>query len=102
MVVIEGTTLANNPEVLDGKEHRACEFRNCTLIYRGGQFSLIQCQLSGNTFQFEGAAWNTLDFLRCIYNNYPDGPETLETILDAIVRRRPGPARALGQAWQYR
>ncbi len=90
LIRVEGTTFERNDVPIDGFEYVACEFRDCKIVYRGGQFSIGQCHFPGSTFVFEGAARNTLDFLGFIFNLIPDGPARLETILDHSVRVKVG------------
>jgi hypothetical protein len=84
----EGTT-----EVLDGNEYLSCDFRNCTLIYRGGLLPKInQCNFTGCNWKFEDAAERTLVFLTAIYHGGTGMTELVEKTFDNIRRGNPGPS----------
>ena len=52
---------------LDGKEFDNCTFSGASLIYRGGQPpTLNECDLTDFTFEFRGAAANTVALLRAM------------------------------------
>src|SRR6266481_5802800 len=87
-MLYEQTTFENATLVLDDNEFKACDFRNCTLIYRGGPYLLQQCSWAKGTLQFEDAAHRTLEFLRFLYGLYPDGPSSLESLFDTIRQKR--------------
>jgi hypothetical protein len=45
-MVFEEKTFENSTHVLDDNHYKACEFRNCTIIYRGGLLRLDQCKIN--------------------------------------------------------
>lgn len=60
--LIEGKVI-----VLDGEAFVRKHVKNCVLVYRGGTPPLMQnSTFESSTFRFEGAAWNTLDFLQIL------------------------------------
>ena len=52
---------------LDGNDFTDCTFQGCTLIYRGGRGpNMNGCDLRDSKFKFEGAAGNTVAFLKAM------------------------------------
>jgi hypothetical protein len=50
---------------VDGRRFIACELRDCTLVYSGGEgFEFLQTRLRNCRWRVEGAAWRTVEFLR--------------------------------------
>ena len=65
----QGETFINTTIELDGNEYDGCDFKNCTIIYRGGELpSLANCSFGSPNFIFEDSAQNTLVFLRLLYH----------------------------------
>lgn len=62
---------------LDYNEFVDCEIRNCTLLYHGGEFSLVRTKLTNVRFGLRGAANSTLAFLRLVRSASPGGIEEL-------------------------
>lgn len=53
---------------LDGDSFADCEFRNCRLVYAGGPPpSFDRCSFHDCDWRFEGAAQDTLAFLRLMW-----------------------------------
>ncbi len=71
---------------LDYNEFIDCEIKNCKLLYRGGEYSLVRTKLSNVQFALGGSAKNTLAFLRLIRAN---GPHLLENLLDQGPQPKP-------------
>jgi hypothetical protein len=88
MAVSEQCTFENVTEVLDGNESKACEFRYCRLVYRGGTLPLlVQCHINECDWSFEEAADRTIFFLKAIYHGTGDsGRESVEATFDSIRR----------------
>jgi hypothetical protein len=88
---------SNLPVVLDGEEFSRCTFTRCRIIYR----ATTPASVAGNTFEacgyeFEGAAANTVHFLRELYHGTgARGADVVEKVF-AGIRRPPedGPAAA--------
>jgi hypothetical protein len=50
---------------LDGNQYANCNFRNCSIVYSGGEVpKLARCNFTGETWRFEGAAERTLILLQ--------------------------------------
>jgi len=53
---------------LDAERFTDCEFRECRLVYRGGEPPSFEgCSFVGCDWQFEGAAANTLKHLKTLW-----------------------------------
>jgi hypothetical protein len=60
----------NRDEILDGNTYEDCFFRNCRLIYDGGELPTFigQCAMVPRVeWSLGGRAKNTLDFLRFMW-----------------------------------
>jgi len=76
-------------EILDGNQYKACEFRNCTLIYRGGSLPQMHyCHFSECSWKFEAAADRTIAFLKGLYHGGLGGKELIEAAFNNIRRSR--------------
>lgn len=63
--IFEDFTISNSGQSLDGLDCRGCAFDNARLRYGGGAFNFENVKFSGTTrLVFEGAAANTIAFLR--------------------------------------
>jgi hypothetical protein len=62
-------TIYNHETVwLDGESFSDCEFRECRLVYSGGEVPLFTgCQFNGCDWKFEDAAARTLAHLKQIW-----------------------------------
>jgi hypothetical protein len=71
---------------LDYNEFIDCEFRECTVFFHGGEFSLVRTTLNNVRFGLSGAANNTLAFLRLVRAH---GPNLVNELLDAAPALKP-------------
>jgi hypothetical protein len=70
--------------VLDGNDYEGCTFQDCRLIYEGGELpSLFRCEFYAFSFQFRGAADNTLVFLASLYR----AGGGFQDLVDATIHR---------------
>ena len=54
--------------VLDGETFSACEFRDCRLVFRGGEPPTFEdCRFDACDWRFEAAAANTLAHLKTVW-----------------------------------
>ena len=61
-------TFNHETVVLDGEAFEGCEFRQCRLVYSGGQApSFIECRFEGCEWKFEGPAARTLEHLKVLW-----------------------------------
>lgn len=69
--------------VLDDKSFRDCTFKECELIYSGGvPPGFVDCEVDGGCrWTFDGAASNTVMFLRAMYHG------GFRTIVDPTLDR---------------
>lgn len=68
---------------LDGGSFKDCKFDSCALVYSG----LLPVTLTGNSFtnctwEFVGAARNSIDFMRALYSG--GGKDLIEGTMNAI------------------
>ncbi len=73
---------------LDNNEFLQCSFDECTLQYSGtGPVSLVGCTFNKVQWTFDGAAQETLQFLRALYHGMGEGGRKLvEATFDNIRR----------------
>jgi hypothetical protein len=61
---VEDSHFEGGSQMLDGLSCKGCTFKDTTLAYGGGAFTLVDCNFSGNTrVVLSGAAVNTLSIL---------------------------------------
>lgn len=54
--------------VLDGESFSDCEFRECRLVYSGGELPVFEhCRFDEVEWKFEGAAARTLAYLKLVW-----------------------------------
>ena len=54
---------------LDGELFADCEFRDCRLVYRGGEPPRFDdCQFANCDWRFEDAASRTLEYMKILWN----------------------------------
>lgn len=70
---------------LDYNEFVDCVFRDCLLVFHGGEFSLVRVRFEQVRFGLAGAANNTLMFLRLVRAN---GPQLVEELLGGSAELR--------------
>jgi hypothetical protein len=71
---------------LDYNEFIDCEIRDCTVLFHGGEFSLVRTKLTNVRFGLAGPANNTLVFLRLVRAH---GPNLINELLDAASAPKP-------------
>lgn len=64
MEYIENQSFQNEILSVDDKVFVSCHFRNCILLYSGGEFNLAGTRVQGCTWRFNGAAYRTLNVLQ--------------------------------------
>ncbi|MGA0601349.1 hypothetical protein ACO2Q3_11665 [Caulobacter sp. KR2-114] len=71
--------------VLDGEHFADCEFRNCRLIYRGGEVPHFDgCQFEQCDWKFEDAAARTLALLKRVWT--AGGKSAVQLMIKEITR----------------
>ncbi|MDJ0929595.1 hypothetical protein [Breoghania sp.] len=91
---ISGRHFLKETVVIDGRSLDNCTFRDCHLIYRGGEPPKIRgCSFDACRWEFEGEAAQTLLFLTGLYHG--DFDSVVENTFEAI--RTPPPQTALKQ-----
>jgi hypothetical protein len=66
---MQTATIFNHETVaLDGERFADCEFRDCRMIYRGGEPPKFDnCQFAGCDWRFEDAAARTLEHMKGLW-----------------------------------
>ena len=66
---MQTATIFNHETVpLDGESFSDCEFRECRMVYSGGETPSFEgCRFDGCEWKFEGAAANTLAYLKVVW-----------------------------------
>lgn len=66
---MQTATIFNHETVaLDGEHFSDCEFRDCRLVYAGGEAPLFEsCRFHDCDWKFEGAAARTLAHLKAVW-----------------------------------
>lgn len=68
-VTHKNQTFENVNVDLDGHSYDGCTFRNCQLVYRGGEPpTIINCSFYGVTFGFDDAAGRTVNFMSLLFH----------------------------------
>jgi hypothetical protein len=83
MTTVVGSQFDNSKVLLDGNDFTACEFRNCTLIYNGGEMRMSENRFTECLWKFGGGALRTIQLLRDIHAS-PGGKELVEQVIDQI------------------
>ena len=64
-----GVTYSHETVVLDGQEFSDCEFRDCRLVYSGGEVPVFaDCRFHACEWKVEDAAARTLVFLKGVWS----------------------------------
>lgn len=78
-------TFENSTEVIDGNEYESCEFRNCRIVYRGGELPLMRyCNFIAPQFFMEDAAQRTMLLLQNVYHAGDWGMRIIEDTFNLI------------------
>jgi hypothetical protein len=84
--VIVKQTFGKDPAVrICGKMFRDCKFEGTTLIFDGSApATFASCDTPQFRFQFEGAALNTIEFLRALHGGGPGARQFVESVIATI------------------
>jgi hypothetical protein len=64
----DGAIYNHETVALDGETFSSCEFRDCRLVYAGGEPPAFRdCRIEDCDWKFEDAAANTLAFLKVVW-----------------------------------
>ena len=67
--MVTATNFNHESVALDGESFDGCEFRDCRLVYSGGEPpSFVNCRFDGCDWRFEDAAANTLAHLKTVWS----------------------------------
>jgi hypothetical protein len=82
---IENQKFEGVPVILDGYHYVKCTFINCQLVFGGGYYNLVECNIiPGCAVGLTGMAQNTLNFLSSVYRANQQGKELIEMIFQSI------------------
>ncbi len=62
----ENEVLAGKSVVLDDKHFANCEYTNCTLVYSGGDFGMVNTKFQDCRVAFAGAAQRTANLIEIL------------------------------------
>lgn len=69
---------------LDGEAFSDCEFRDCRLVFSGGEAPVFnRCRFDDCDWRFEGAAQNTLAHLKAVWA--AGGKATVQALIKEIT-----------------
>lgn len=82
------STFNNTVVELDGNHFEKCVFENCEIVYKGLQpFNLINCNFIACKWKLEGAASNTINFLKVMYKDMGEfGKKMVEATFENIKK----------------
>jgi hypothetical protein len=82
---VQTATIFNHETVaLDGEHFEDCEFRDCRLVYTGGEPPVFsRCRFHDVDWRFEGAAQNTLAHLKGVWA--AGGKATVQAMIKEIT-----------------
>jgi hypothetical protein len=84
-MIHKNKTFEDETILLDGETFENCKFIRCRLSYAGGQQpAMLNCDFVPQTWQFTGAATNTISFLAKIASLTRDGALRFEAFMNAI------------------
>jgi len=67
--MVTATNFNHESVALDGESFDGCEFRDCRLVYSGGEPpSFVNCRFDACDWRFEDAAANTLAHLKTVWS----------------------------------
>ena len=82
-----GTTFSHETVTLDGETFADCEFRDCRLVYAGGEPPVFTgCKFHDCDWRQEDAAARTLAYLKAVWN--AGGKPSVQTIIKDITVAR--------------
>lgn len=82
-----GVTYSHETVVLDGQEFSDCEFRDCRLVYSGGEVpAFADCRFHACDWKIEEAAARTLSYLKLVWG-VGEKPTVQAVIKDITVSR---------------
>jgi hypothetical protein len=78
------TTFNHETVVLDGEAFSDCEFRDCRLVYSGGEApSFSGCKFDKCEWKIDGAAAKTLEHLKAVWS--AGGKQTVQLWIKEIT-----------------
>lgn len=87
MEVIKNKTFTEEHIVLDNKRYVGCTFNNCDFVYRGSPTGFFSnCDFNSiKSWEFEGEAKNTVEFIAMTYHGIGEGgKKMMENLFEGI------------------
>jgi hypothetical protein len=85
--VPSNTTYSHDTVVLEGDTFTGCEFRDCRLIYTGGEPAILtDCKFVDCDWRLEGAAAQTLAYLKLMWS--AGGKTDVQALIKEITAAR--------------
>jgi hypothetical protein len=82
-----GVTYSHETVVLDGESFSACEFRDCRLVYAGGEPPVFRdCRFHDCEWKQDEAAARTLAYLKVLWN--AGGKSAVQALIKDIAVAR--------------
>jgi hypothetical protein len=82
-----GVTLSHETVSLDGETFTDCEFRDCRLVYAGGEPPVFKgCKFHTCDWKYEDAAARTLAHLKAVWN--AGGKASVQALIKDITVAR--------------
>jgi hypothetical protein len=82
-----GVTYSHETVVLDGETFAACEFRDCRLVYAGGEPPVFRdCRFHDCEWKQDEAAARTLAYLKVLWN--AGGKSAVQALIKDITVAR--------------
>ena len=82
-----GVTYSHETVVLDGESFAACEFRDCRLVYAGGEPPVFRdCRFHDCEWKQDEAAARTLAYLKVLWN--AGGKSAVQALIKDIAVAR--------------
>jgi hypothetical protein len=86
---IIGKSFVNDVLKIDSTIFNKCNFKNSRIIYSAeNKFYLDTCEFHGCEFIFEGAAGETIDFIKNIYHHFGDGGKEIVNPIFEYIKNK--------------
>ena len=87
--MVAGESYNHETVALDGEIYSGCEFRDCRLVYAGGEpQQFTDCKFHNCEWKFEGAAAQTLAAMKRVWG--AGGKATIQAMIKEITEARGG------------
>ncbi|MXP48882.1 hypothetical protein FD733_03805 [Pantoea sp. Eser] len=82
------STFEKTTVILDNHYYEECTFKDCIIVYAGtSEINLVGCKFFDCQWRLDGAASNTIQFLRSMYKDMGEfGKQTVEAKFENIKK----------------